>query len=168
MASTSTSTSPTSSATSSARPIIGEPASGQTLLDYPAGLLAAAYPRMAAAGLTGAEASVYGSASAASAYAAAAAAQSYLPTLSTDPSVLYGSLAVSSQNTNLYPKFSTQNPAVFFSFLGNIKILTGYHVLRKNKTKRIILHYGKQYRNILHDRNNFVKPLNRGFYEHVD
>ena len=57
---------------------------------------------MAAAGLTGAEASVYGSASAASAYAAAAAAQSYLPTLSTDPSVLYGSLAVSLQNTNLH------------------------------------------------------------------
>lgn len=76
---------------------MGEPASGQTLLDYPAGLLAAAYPRMAAAGLTGAEASVYGSA-----YAAAAAAQSYLPTLSTDPSVLYGSLAVSLQNTNLH------------------------------------------------------------------
>lgn len=100
MASTSASTSPaTSSTATSGRPVLAEPSSGQTLLDYPAGLLAAAYPRMAAAGLTNAaEASVYGSASA---YAAAAAAQSYLPTLSTDPSVLYGSLAVSSQITNL-------------------------------------------------------------------
>ncbi len=95
MASTSTPSSPgtTSSVTSAPRPGLGEhPAPVQPILEYPAGLLAAAYPRMATAGLAGAEASMYGSASAAY---AAAAAQSYLPTaLSADPSVLYSSLAV--------------------------------------------------------------------------
>ena len=114
MASSSTSTSPTSSVATSARPVIGEPVSGQTLLDYPPGILAAAYPRMAAAGLTGAEASVYGSASA---YAAAAAAQSYLPSLSTDPSVLYGSLAVSSQITNFALYYYIYTVSLMRSFI---------------------------------------------------